>query len=183
MAMDGAPMSRSQRPMRRGIAITMLVVIVGVVIGVATWITIRSANAPAAPVASGTPTPVASRPVRHRAIVLAPVYTASATIKQGVFSFHLRRVGHDRLVGTLDYFSPAGPTGYSPTRDISSTDAISGTISGRHITLDATRTPFYFDGLLSATQLTGTFTITNQGTIRGTYTFCPTTDTRREATC
>lgn len=183
MAMEGGPTSRSQRPLRRGIAITALVVIIVAAISVATWIATRPASAPTAPVASGTPTPVASRPVRHRAIVLAPVYTASATIKQGVFSFHLQRVGHDRLVGTLDYFSHAGPTGYSPTRDISSTDAISGTISGRHITLDATSTPFHFNGLLSATQLTGTFAITNQGTIRGTYTFCPTTDTRREATC
>ena len=183
MATRGGPTSRSQRPMRRGIAITMLVVIIVTVIGVVTWIATRAANPLAAPVATGTPTVAAVRPVRHRTIVLAPVYTASTTIKQGVFSFHLRRVGHGRLVGTLDYFSPSGPTGYSPTRDISGTDAISGTISGRHITLDATSTPFHFDGLLSATQLTGTFAITAQGTIRGTYTFCPTTDTRREATC
>jgi len=182
MATGGGPTSSSQRPTRKTIAIVTFIVVVAL-IGVATWIATRPASAPTAPVASGTPTSVAPRPVRHRAIVLAPVYTASTTIEQGVFSFHLRRVGHDRLVGTLDYFSPAGPTGYSPTRDISSTDAISGTISGRRITLDATSTPFYFDGLLGATQLTGTFAITNQGTIRGPYTFCPTTDTRREATC
>ncbi len=181
MAMRGGPTSRLQRPMSRGIAITMLVVIIIAVIGVATWIATRPANAPAAPVAIGTPT-AAVQPVRHRTIVLAPIYTASTKIEQGVFSFHLHKVGHNGLAGTLNYSSPASPNGYSNRVGLASVDPITGTIIGRRVILDASSTPFHFDGTLSADQLAGTFAITDVGTTRGTYTFCPTADIRK-ATC
>ncbi len=181
MATGGEPTSSSQRPTRRTIAIAMFIVVV-VLVGVATWIATQSATAPTTPVASGTPTSVAPRLVRHRTIVLAPVYTASTKIEQGIFSFHLHKVGHNGLAGTLNYSSPAGPNGYSNRVGLASADPITGTIIGRRVILDASSTLFHFDGLLSATQLTGTFAITDVGTTRGMYTFCPTADVRK-ATC
>jgi len=211
MATGGEPTSSSQRPTRRTIAIAMFIVVV-VLVGVATWIATQSATAPTTPVASGTPTSVAPRLVRHRtivlvlqrhlvqndllifrlaathpqrsagsaslikgagqpkngsvAVVLAPVYTASTKIEQGIFSFHLHKVGHNGLAGTLNYSSPAGPNGYSNRVGLANADPITGTIIGRRVILDASSTLFHFDGLLSATQLTGTFAITDVGTTR-----------------
>jgi len=178
MATGGGTTRSSQRQTRRTIAIAMFIVVVALV-GVAIWIATRLTTTPTAPVASGTPTSVAPRPVRHRTIVLAPVYTASMKIEQGVFSFHLHKVGHNGLAGTLNYSSPAGPNGYSNRVSLVSADPITGTINGRHIVLDASSTPFHFDGTLSANQLTGMFAITDVGTTRGIYTFCPTADPRK----
>ncbi len=181
MATGGERTSSSQRPTRKTIAIATFIV-VAALIGLATWVATRPASAPAAPVASGTPTSVAARPVRHRTIVLAPVYTASTSIEQGTFRFHLHKVGRNGLTGTLDYFSQAGPNGFSATMNIKTTEKITGTLDGRHIVLSGDRSPFHFDGTLSADQLTGTFAITDVGTTRGIYTFCPTADPRK-ATC